>query len=372
MRYCKKCVQPDTRPGIQFDSEGVCPPCRFAEQTEKIDWQARRRELEEIAAFGKKYNVSGFDCIIGVSGGKDSTRQSLFVRDELGLKPLLVSCTYPPEQQTERGAHNLGNLISLGFDCISVSPDPKVWKRLMRQGFLKFGNWCKSTEMALYASAPKIAIAYHIPLIFLGENPAIALGDLGVGSITGDANKMKYCHTLGGGNPDGLREEGIREQDLFWYRYPSDEEMEWAKMRIVYLGYYIKDFTRFKNAEVSVAHGLQIRSDPPLDTGDAFGFEALDDDFVIVNQMLKYFKFGFGKTTDQASEAVRFGLMTRDKAVELINKYDGKCAKRFIGRFCRYLEISEEEFWKVADSFRNKAIWQFNAQGSWELKEPIV
>src|SRR6185436_11305402 len=120
--------------------------------------------LDEIAEFGRRNNVSGYDCIIGVSGGKDSVRQVMYARDELGLKPLLVSCTYPPEQMSERGAKNLANIISLGFDLISVSPAPQTWKSLMREGFLRFGNWARSTEMALYASAPKVAIAYHIPL----------------------------------------------------------------------------------------------------------------------------------------------------------------------------------------------------------------
>lgn len=372
MRYCKKCVQPDTRPGIKFDEYGVCPACRFAGDIEKVDWEVRRKEIEEIADFGRRNNVSGYDCIIGVSGGKDSTRQSLYVRDELKLRPLLVSCTYPPQQQTERGAYNLSNLISLGFDCVSVSPDPQVWKILMRQGFLKYGNWCKSTEMALYASCPKIAIAYHIPLVFLGENPAIALGDLNVGSVNGDANKMKYCHTLEGGNPDKLLIKEITEKDVFWYRYPLDEEMDWAKLKIVFLGYYIKDFTRFRNAEVAIAHGLQIRSDPAEDMGDAYGFEALDDDFVIVNQMFKYLKFGFGKTTDQAAEAVRLGMISRDKAIDLVKKYDGKCAQRYIDLFCKYLEITNEQFWEVAESFRNKDIWKRDDSGNWALKEQVT
>ena len=369
--YCAKCVQPNTRPGIRFDSDGVCPACRFAEQADKIDWAARRRGLEAVADFGRKHNISGYDCIIGVSGGKDSTRQAMYVRDDLKLKPLLVSCTYPPEQVTERGAHNISNLISLGFDCISVSPNPKIWKLLMRESFLKYGNWCKPTEMALYASAPKIAIAYHIPLIFLGENPAIALGDLNVGSVTGDANKMKYCHTLGGGRPDNLLIEGMTEGDVYWYYYPSDDEMEWAKLRIVFLGYFIKDFKRFKNAEFSVANGLKIRDDPPEDIGDNYGFEALDDDFVVVNQMFKYLKFGFGKVTDQASEAVRLGMMSRDEAVEAVKKYDGRCADRFIKSFCDYIDISEDRFWETAERFRNKNIWEKETGGAWKLKVQI-
>src|SRR5512140_2383078 len=136
MRYCKKCVQPDTRPGIKFNEEGICAACLYTKAPDEIDWAARRKELDKIVDFAKQRNVSGYDCIIGVSGGKDSMCQAFYVRDELKLKPLLVSCTYPPEQQTERGAHNLANLVSHGFDCISVSPNPQVWKTLMREGFL--------------------------------------------------------------------------------------------------------------------------------------------------------------------------------------------------------------------------------------------
>lgn len=370
MRWCKKCVQPDTRPGIKFDEEGVCPACRFAERHKEVDWSARRQELEEIAQWGREHNVSGYDCIVGVSGGKDSTRQSMFVRDELGLKPLLVSCTYPPEQQTERGAHNLSNLISLGFDCVTVTPAPRIWKRLLRQGFLRFGNFGRSPEMALYACLPRAAIAYHIPLVFLGENPAIALGDLDVGT-GGSANRMKYCHTLQGGDPKHLLEEGMTRRETIWYHYPADEEMEWADLRLVYLGYYVSDFNRYENARFSIQHGLQVMNEPPEDVGDITGHEALDDSLIGVNQMMKYLKFGFGKVVDQTAEAIRLGRMTRAEAVELVQKYDGKCAERYIERFCDYIGITKERFWDVAESYRNRDIWEKDADSSWYLKMPF-
>lgn len=371
MKYCKECVQPDTRPSIKFNSKGVCLACLFAKESDvSIDWNSRRRELESIAEYGRKHNVSGYDCIVGVSGGKDSTRQAVFIRDELGLKPLLVSYQYPPEHLTERGAHNISNLVSLGFDCIIMAPDPQVSKKLMLQGFLKYGNWCKSTEMALYASAPKIAIAYHIPLIFLGENPAITLGDTGVGSVTGDANKMKYYHTLQGGDPrkNKLTTKEMSNQDIILYTYPSDDEMEWAKLKIIYLGYYIKDFTSFENAKFAIKRGLQIRTDSSEDIGDIYKVGALDDDHVVVNQMLKYLKFGFGKVTDQVSEAIRLKIMNRKEAIELVKKYDGKCADRFIKNFCDYLKISRKKFWEVAESYRNKDIWRKDKNGKWGLK----
>lgn len=366
MRYCRRCVQPDTRPGIVFDAEGVCPACRFAEEDRSTDWAARRAELEEICAFARARNVSGYDCIVGVSGGKDSTRQAVFIKEEMGLNPLLVCCSYPPEQLAERGARNLANLVSLGFDCLTVSPAPGTWKRLMREGFRRFGNWCKSTEMALYASAPKTAIAYQIPVVFLGENPAITAGALEVGSTTGDASRMKYCHTLSGGTR-ALMPEGMSEEELFWYQYCSDDEMELARLRIVYMGYYIPGFTKLGNAEFSMARGLEVRNDPPGDIGDLTGHEALDEDFVVVNQMLKHLKFGFGKVTEQVSEEIRLGRLTRQQGVELVRAYDGACAPRYIEAFCRYLKISEAEFWEVAERFRNKDIWRKGPDGAWSL-----
>ena len=371
MKYCKKCVQPDTRPGIMFDEEGVCLPCRYFEALEYVDWDARRSELDEVIEFGRKNNVSGYDCIIGVSGGKDSTRQAMLVKQELGLKPLLVCCSYPPEQLTERGAHNISNLISLGFDCITVAPDPKVWKTLFRQGFFYYGNFFKASEMALYACLPKAAIAYHIPLIFLGENPTLLYGDCGAGEDGGDGNKMKYSNTLDGGDPKNLMTDKMTHRDTYWYRYPSDDEIRRAKLRIVYLGYYFKDFVSFKNAEFSIEHGLMVREDEPEEIGSYFKFDALDDDFVIVNQTIKYLKFGFGKMTDLANDAIHIGIMTRSEAIELVKRYDGRCGQKYIRSVCEYMNITKEEFWTIVEKYINEKLFKKCDDGNYVLKELI-
>lgn len=373
MRYCKKCVNPDTRPNIHFDAEGVCFPCRFAEQKQQnaVDWMARRKELEEITRWGKEHSKSSYDCIVTVSGGKDSTRQALYARDELGLKPLLVSCVYPPEQLSERGARNLTNLISHGFDTISLSLNPQVWKTMMRQGFLKYANWCKSTELALYAIPIHVAIAYKIPLVFLGENPAFTIGEK-AGGLDGDASKMKYGNTLSGGLPEPLMTESVTRKDVHFYRYPSDSDIQYGNLRLVYLGYYIEDFNHYKNGEFAIANGLEIRTEPPEKIGDINGYTALDEDFVIVNQMIKYVKYGFGRVTDQAAEGIALGLFDRKTGIELVKKYDGKCDPMYIERFCRYLGISEEKFWQVVEAVRGKDIWEKNGNGQWKLKVDIA
>ncbi len=367
MRFCKKCVQPDTRPSIKFDDEGVCPACRYAEKLRDVDWDARAEELKEIISFGKKHNVSGYDCIIGVSGGKDSTRQALFVKHKLGLNPLLVSCVYPPEQQTERGADNVANMISLGFDTICIGPKPQTWKKMMKEGFLKYGNIFKSTEMPLFASVPKLAIAYQIPLILWGENPAAQLGDLGSGTLNWDGSNMKKGNTIASG-PEVLLNDEIQKRDILWHYYPSDEEMERANLKLVYLGYFIRDWSKKDNAKVSISHGLEIRDDSMKNMGTLHTFESLDEDFVFVNQMIKQIKFGFGKVTDDVCEEIRFGRMTREEGIELVKKYDGKCARKYILKFCEYLEITEEKFWEVVESYRNRDIWEKDEQDKWKLK----
>jgi hypothetical protein len=244
----------------------------------------------------------------------------------------------------------------------------------MRWGILRFGNWCKSTEMALYACVPKVAVAYHIPLIFLGENPALSWGSAG-GSLDGDANRMKYNNTLQGGDIKPLLADGLVEKDVFWFIFPSDEDMARANLRMVYLGYYIKDFNDYNNARIAMEHGMQVRRGRdavPEDMGQINDFDALDDDFVHVNQMLKYLKFGFGKVTEQASGAIRNGVISRAQAVELVHRLDGKCARRYIKKLCDYIEISEEEFWRVAESYRHPDLWERDGNGGWRLKYPVT
>ncbi len=368
IEICKKCVNPSTRPNAVFDENGVCMVCCFEEEKRgaQIDWAARRKELDGIIRWGKKNSKTSYDCIVTVSGGKDSTKQAMYARDVLGLKPLLVSCVYPPEQLHERGAYNLANLISLGFDTVSLSLDPQAWKKMMRRSFFLYSNWCRSTEMALYAIPIHISIAYKIPLVFLGENPALTIGEKH-GRLDGDASQMKHSNTLGGGVPDKELSEGSSARDLHFYTYPPDDDMEHAGMRIVYLGYYIEEWSGRNNADFAIDHGLKTRNEPPEKIGDLWGVSALDEDFRLVNQMLKYLKFGFGHVTDQVCDAINLGAMSRDEGIELVKKYDGKCDHLYVKRFCDYLEISEEEFWEVAESVRNRNIWSTNERGQWRL-----
>jgi N-acetyl sugar amidotransferase len=369
VKYCHLCLQPDTRPGIRFDAEGICPACRYAQSLTAADWDEREKLLQEIVAFGKQNNHSGYDCIIGVSGGKDSTRQASYVKEVLGMNPLLVCLSYPPEQVTERGVANLSNLIRRGFDCISINPGPQTWRKLMRQSFLQHANWCKSTELALFSSVPRLAIAYQIPLIWWGENAALQLGDLNVmGQAGWDGNNLRNMNTLAGGDVTWLLSDEIRRNMLLQYAYPSVEEMDAANLKIVFLGWFWRDWSLVENGVYSALRGLDVRREPPEDIGDPVGVTSLDEDWVTFNQMIKYYKFGFGRITDYVNEDIRNGRMTRAEAIALVEKYDGRCSPAYIASFCVYLGISESEFWAVVDKYVNRDLFARGADGRWERR----
>lgn len=369
MKYCKKCLQPDTRPNTIFTDDGICPACNYFDKLGQVDWEERREILLEIARDFPKSNRHDFDCIIGVSGGKDSVRQSIFVRDKLGLNPLLACLSYPPQQVTQRGVDNISGLINLGFDCVISSPAPETWKKLMRHGFEKFTNWGKSTELALFSSVPQLAIQYDIPLILWGENPGLQLGDLKTLGKTGyDGNNLRNMNTLAGGDLDWITDFYKDTGDLIPYRYPSLDMFDKARIQIVYLGWFLGDWSLVNNASYSCLDGIEIREDTVGNTGDLYGVTSLDEDWVTLNQMIKYYKFGFGRVTDYANEGIRHGSMTREEGIKLVDKYDDSCSDEYIKSFCDYIEITVDEFWVQVRKNVNLDLFSITSNGKIKKK----
>ena len=369
MNYCKICLNTDTRPGTKFTKEGLCPVCEYKKIEKDPDWKKRRNILDNIVKFGKENATNGYDCIIGVSGGKDSTRQAIFVRDVLKMHPLLVCLTYPPEQSTQRGVENLENLVELGFDIITVSPSPKIWKKLVRKGFFQYGNYLKACEMALFASVPRFAIAHQIPLIWWGENSAIQVGESSVmGENDYDGNNLRNMNTLGGGDISWMIDDEISEKDLLQFTYPDKEQIDKANIKITFLGYFWKDWSSIDNAMFSAMYGLDYRENKPWLTGDLYGITALDEDWVTFNQGIKYLKFGFGRIHDYVNEEIWDGLITREEGILLLQKYDGCFDTKYVINFCEYLEISLEDFWNVVDSYVNKELFEKTSMGIYKRK----
>ncbi|MDP8298864.1 MAG: N-acetyl sugar amidotransferase [Candidatus Tantalella remota] len=369
MRYCKRCVQPDTRPGIYFNDDGICGACLHEDDVDKnIDWVSREKELQEMADWAKKTTKAPWDCAIGVSGGKDSTFQALYAREKLGLRVLLVNSE--PEGISAIGSKNIENLISKGFDTIKIRPNPIVIKKLMKRDFYKYLNPVKVTEYSLWSSTYIIADKFDIPMIIQGENPGLTLGvrKTGVGT-DGNALNAEKLDTLS--EPwRAYVDDSIDEKDMFVYHYDR-ESMENKGIKGIWLQYYTKEWSPTHNVKFSQKNGLNIREDfNPEDIGTYIGYSQMDSDLVQVNQLLKYVKFGFGQCTDHACYDMRIGNLTRDKAIELVRKYDGRCSEGYIKAFCDTIGISIDEFWKVTDTFRGP-MWKKDQKGNWILKSPI-
>ncbi len=359
MNYCKICIQTDTRPNTKFSKDGICPSCNYFNSLKKVDWDRRFGILKDLVDQHKqrkenKFN-SKFDCIIGVSGGKDSTRQALYIRDKLKLRPLLVCLAYPPEQVTKVGVKNLSNIINLGFDLEIISLAPKNWKKLLKDGFINYANFMKPSEQALFSSVPRLAIKYKIPLIFWGENPGLQVGDLGgAGKTEYDGNKMNFINTLKGGRLDWMYNLGYNHKDIINFEFPSEKEFKKNKLQIVYLGWFWKDWNIRSNGTTAALNGLNLRKDNFKNTQDLYGVFSLDEDWVTLNQMIKYYKFGFGRVTEYLNEDIRLGKISRERAIKIAEKYDGACGDKYIKSFCKYIGISKEFFWKIVQDNVNK------------------
>ena len=261
MKICKNCIQPNTRPGIFFDENGVCGACLWYQEKNKINWSAREEELHKIAKWAKENTKSNYDCVIGVSGGKDSTKQAITARDKLGLHCLLVN--FQPEGITEIGSKNIENLKNQGFDVISVRPNPKIMKLLIKHDFFKWLNPVKATEFALWSSTYIICDSFNIPLIIQGENPGLTLGAslTGVGTDSNCLNAEKL-ETLSTGWKDYLEIDGVEEKDLFLLHYDR-KSLESKNVKGIWLNYFLKEWSNFESAKFSEKFGFESR---PLNT----------------------------------------------------------------------------------------------------------
>ena len=365
MKYCNICLQPTTRPNSFFTEEGICQACNYYFNVSlNANWEERYEELEEVLSKFKRKSESHFDCIIGVSGGKDSTRQALWARDKLGLKPLLVCLSYPPQQVTKRGTDNISNLINLGFDVLFWTLKPETWRKLIREGFLKYTNWAKPSEQAIISSVPQIALKYGIKLILWGENPGLQLGDMKtVGKNGYDGNNLRYMNTVAGGGLDWMLNSGFERKELIPYLYPNPEEFEDAGLQIVYLGWFWQDWSLINNGTFSCSYGLEVREDVVKNTGDLWGVSSLDEDWVTLNQMIKYYKFGFGRVSDYCNEEIRLGRMSKADGITLVEQFDDSCSAEYIKSFCEFIDIPVSLFWEKVHGAVNKDLFSIDENG---------
>lgn len=368
LKRCTKCIMPETKPGIWFNESGVCNACVNEESKKNIDWDARFKELQKIGDEVKKKKPSGHNCVIAVSGGKDSTFLSVIAKEKLGLTPLLVCAE--PAYVTDRGRKNLNNLSKLGFDIFVFKSNQKIIPALLKRSFYEDGQPVRAFEFVLYSVPMRIAMNYGSPLVIWGENPQFEYGNEGEGQGA-SATQQKTCCALNNQDADYWAAGSITSQDLISFQHPTADDLKKAGIRAIYMSYYIK-FDSRKMAEFAIERGLTIRpKNELLGTGGYWDFEQLDDEIPIISHLVKYLKYGYGRATDQASRDIRWGHIRREEGLRLAKEYDGHCNPDYIKRYCDYIGITVPEFWRVADSFRNPNIWT-KENKKWELQLEYV
>ena len=361
MKYCKRCLSTNLRPNAFF-RDGICIACLYSEDANH-NTGFLLKELEGWLVDVKRARrvSSKFDCIVGVSGGKDSTRQALWVRDRLNLNPLLVCVAYPPKQMSQVGAQNISNLITHNFDIMTINPAPQTSKELSLYCFENFGNVCTATEQALFSGVPRIAIENNVPLIFWGENPALQVGDAAVaGRDSFDGNNLRKLNTLQSPLARYFNKSNQYKQNN--YIYPSEAEYEKACIQIIYLGAAWDDWGNELNSELAALQGLSLRPGEKSYTGDISEASMVDEEFTNINMMLKYYKYGFGRATDLVCEQIRAGRLSREDAIEIVKKYDGICDEMIIRSYCSYVGVDLKEFWNIAYKFVNWDIFELKGK----------
>lgn len=352
LKFCKTCVMPDTKPDLFFDENGICDACLSAVYKEKVDWKTREQEWSQLVSEVKALNRP-YDCVVPVSGGKDSHYQ-VYKALEYGLKVLAV--TFAPTLRTELGRQNLRNLISLGVDHIEITPNPRVYKAMGLEAFRRIGDHEWPNHIGIFTSPVQIGADKKIPLILWGENSQLEYGgpEAARKKQVLDRRWLEEFGGLLGNRPtDMIGVDGITQEDLVPYTYPSEEEMK--GIRSVFLGYYFKWDAR---TQVALMKNMGFQThDGPIE-GTYTDYENLDDAIVSVHDYFKYLKFGFGRATDHACIDIRNGRMKREEALELVNRYDGKISPTTILTFCEHYDITTEEFSQVVYKFMNRSLFE--------------
>jgi len=366
VRYCKKCIMPATRPEQVF-KDGICDACYSAQAKHKeIDWSERQKEFEEILS---KYRSNGtqYDCIIPVSGGKDSCYQAITMRDKYKMNPLCVN--FVPCDVTDVGHKNLVFLRDQGFDLIQVAPNRKSYRELVRIGLFKLGDSCWPEHIGMFTIPSRIAVNFKVPLIIWGENSQFEYGGPAAKRENNflDRSWLEQFMMLGHRLSDVVH-DGVEMNDIKSLIYPSDEEIREVGVTGLFLGYYEKWDSK-KNAEMMISKGWHTNPDGPVE-GAYNNIENLDCKWIGgLHDYMKFLKYGYGRATDQLCIEIRSGYMTRSEAIEkLRNTDEGKIPWKYIPDLLEYLSISKEEFLENLDRFTNKTIFERDEETG-ELKK---
>ena len=362
MKYCKLCVLPDTRPNLYISRNGICSACQF----NKLSKNKKKNKKNFLQIIKKiKNNNNLYDCLVPVSGGKDSTWQ---IVETLKHKLNPLAFTYKPVLRTKIGQNNLNNLKKLGVHHIEFSISEKVEKKFLKKAFYKFGAVAIPMHMAMWNISFNIAKKFNIPYILWGENSAKEYGgskkDRKIKNL--DNKWIKKYGVNFGTTPKDWIDKDLTKKDLAPFIKDMDKKNK-KKPISIFLGDYLK-WDPEKTFKLASKYGFK-RNIKKVKTG-IYNFADIDDDLISIHHFLKIYKFGFSRIQDNLSLEIRNKRITRSNAIKIIKKKGFKTPISDINKFCKFINISRKEFFRVCEKFRNKKIW-FKKNNKWILKYPL-
>ncbi|MBG0789054.1 MAG: N-acetyl sugar amidotransferase [Desulfovibrionaceae bacterium] len=370
MRYCSRCVSPmSSAAPITFDDNGVCSTCKVANQRDSVDWDARMKKFERLCDRYRSKDGMHYDCIIPVSGGKDSYFQVHIMKNVLGMNPLLV--TYHGNNYLPTGMENLRNMREVfGCDHIFFTPSIRVLKAMNRLCMHIMGDMNWHAHCGINTYPIRVAVETNTPLMIWGEHGFMDIGGMhSYNDFVEFTYRNRHEHDLRGYEwYDILAEaekygEELETKDMIPFMHPSDEDMERVGVRGIHLNNYVRWDANTHGPLMEKLYGF--KESPEEFERTYRRMSNLDDMHENgIHDYLKYIKFGYGRATDHACKDIRAGLMTREQAVEEVRKRDHIKSKD-IWRWLDYVGWTEQYFDEVCDRFRDPRVWWKGPDGEW-------
>lgn len=337
LQYCKRCCMPETNEGIKFDEMGICQACQSAEQKIHINWAEREKELRKIFEQYKKNKKGPYDCIIGISGGKDSTFQLHVLTKIYGMNPLAV--TFSHNWYTETGKQNLWNAVEkFNVDHLMFTPRRMSINKIAKKSLDMIGDACWHCHSGIGAFVLKTAVSYNTPLIIWGESISHASGRATHNEPI-KYDREYFTKVSAKVTADQMLGDGLTWQDLGPYTYPSQEDCE----RVGVVGVFLSDYIFWDDEkQTEFVRDVYGWKEDNVE-GTYKGYKSVECKMSGVHDYAKFIKRGFGRGTDHASQDVRAGLLTREEGFELAKEYDTKRPDH-LDYYLKITGLTEEEF----------------------------
>lgn len=366
MKYCTRCVYPISTVNLSVNEEGVCSSCKTAEAFDLLSdtfWNDRKNKFSDIVKPYIEKNNSNYDCLIPVSGGKDSYYQTHLIAKEYGLKPLLM--TYHGNNYLPEGDFNR-DMMRHNFDADHIvwGPSVEVLKKLNKITFELMGDMNWQNHCGIFSAPIQIAVKFNIPLIIWGETNWDISGMYSPDDFVEFSARVRHEHDLRGYEWYDMTKFGLREKDMIWAKYPSDEEILEVGVRGLYIGNFFK-WDPNKQTELMINRYNWKQSEKPFERTYR-RMSNLDDRYENgIHDLMKFVKFGYGRASDHASKDIRTGYMTRDEGIKMVREYDAVVSSD-LNFWLDYVGMTKERFWEIADSFRDPRVWWIEDNKWWK------